>query len=177
MEKRSDIPQVEGDLVAALMAQVADMRARMDTMARDDEALSRELAELSRESSETISELRGKLDEQQAEIARLLEQIRLANCRFFGSKSEKVVPEQLSLFNDMDAAADPSAAEPSVADAVEPAAKKRHRRGGKRRIDLSSFETIVIEHDLPEDGRACPECGLGIATLNWTISRGTNLPF
>ena len=87
MEKRSDIPQVEGDLVAALMAQVADMRARMDTMARDDEALSRELAELSRESSETISELRGRLDEQQAEIARLLEQIRLANCRFFGSKS------------------------------------------------------------------------------------------
>lgn len=175
MEKRSDIPQVEGDLVAALMAQVADMRARMDTMARDNEALSRELAELSRESSETISELRGKLDEQQAEIARLLEQIRLANCRFFGSKSEKVVPEQLSLFNDMDAAADPSAAEPSIADALEPAAKKQHRRGGKRRIDLSSFETIVIEHDLPEDGRACPECGHELEEIGYDVVRRLRL--
>ena len=105
------------------MAQIAEMRARMDTIARDNASLARDNRALARdnealarelgESNQTIANLKSQLDEQQVEIARLLEQVRLANCRFFGSKSERVVPEQLSLFNDMDSSADESAAEPN----------------------------------------------------------------
>ena len=41
-----------------------------------------------------------------AERDRLVEMARLANQRFFGRRSERVVPDQLSLFNDVEAAAE-----------------------------------------------------------------------
>ena len=41
-----------------------------------------------------------------AERDRLVEMVRLANQRFFGCRSEKVVPDRLSLFNDVEAAAE-----------------------------------------------------------------------
>lgn len=174
MRKSHDIQQSgAGNEVAALMAQLADMQAKMDVMARDNEALSRELDTLAKESSATIANLNAQLAGQQAEIARLLEQVRLANCRFFGSKSEKVVPEQLSLFNDVEAAADPSVPEPSVDDVV--AKPKARRRGGKRRIDLSSLETVVIDHELPAEERECPACGSELEDMGYDVTRRIRL--
>lgn len=169
MRRKQDI---QADAVAAMAAQMAEMRAKMDVMARDNEALSRELDALSRESSATIANLTAQLSDQRAQIARLLEQIRLANCRFFGSKSEKVVPGQLSLFNDMEAAADPSVAEPSLEEVADP---RPRRRGGKRRIDLSKLETVVIDHELPEGERACPACGSEMEDMGYDVARRIRL--
>ena len=88
--------------------QIALLRAQIESLARDNEKLAAENSRLAAEAaaeSARIAELEGKM-------ARIIEQIKLANTRFFGSKSEKVVPEQLSLFNGVEASADPSAEEP-----------------------------------------------------------------
>ena len=85
---------------------------------------------------------------------RLVEMVRLANQRFFGCRLERVVPDQLSLFNDTEAAADPNAAEPESN-----ARAKPRRRGGRRVVDYSRFEQVVVRHELPESAGECPECG------------------
>lgn len=174
MKGKQDIEHADADSAARLTAQMSEMRAKMDCLARDNEALSRELDALARESQATISSLRSQLEGRQAEIERLLEQIRLANRRFFGSKSEKVSPEQLSLFNDVEAAADGSAAEPSLEDAIGKAPENR-RRGGKRKIDFARFETVVIEHELPAEERACRRCGSELEEVGVEVTRRLRL--
>lgn len=137
--------------------QIALLRAQIESLARDNEKLAAENSRLAAEAaaeSARIAELEGKM-------ARIIEQIKLANMRFFGSKSEKVVPEQLSLFNGAEAAADPSAEEPAVADALSPA--RPRRRGGKRRIDTSKLERVVVEHAVEDP--ECPECGSALSEM------------
>lgn len=174
MKGKQDIERADADSVARLTAQMSEMRAKMDCLARDNEALSRELDVLARESQATISSLRSQLEGRQAEIERLLEQIRLANRRFFGSRSEKVSPEQLSLFNDVEAAADGSAAEPSLEDVAGKAPGNR-RRGGKRKIDLARFETVVVEHELPAEERACRRCGSELEEVGVEVAKRLRL--
>ena len=188
METRSDIQANGSGEIEALRAQIAEMRARMGVIARDNASLARDnralacdneaLARELSESNRTITDLKSRLDEQQVEIARLLEQIRLANCRFFGSKSERVVPEQLSLFNDMDSSADESAAEPKLEEAIGAEAGKGPRtrkRGGKRRLDLSSMETVVIDHVLADEERACHQCGQKLEEIGVDVARRLRL--
>lgn len=174
MKGKQDIEHADADSAARLTAQMSEMRAKMDCLARDNEALSRELDVLARESQATISSLRSQLEGRQAEIERLLEQIRLANRRFFGSRSEKVSPEQLSLFNDVEAAADGSAAEPSLEDVAGKAPENR-RRGGKRKIDFARFETVVVEHELPAEERACRRCGSELEEVGVEVTKRLRL--
>ena len=97
-----------GGLERALSALSADN----EQLARDNEALA---AELERERSESAArieaavaeavarvraELQAVIDSQGAENARLVEQFQLLQQAFFGSRSERVRPDQLSLFND-----------------------------------------------------------------------------
>ena len=99
MTKRSNIQANESSVIEALRAQIAEMQARMDIITRDNDSLIRDNEALARElqeSNQTITNLKVQLDEQQVEIEHLLEQIRIANGRFFGSSSEQVVPEKLS---------------------------------------------------------------------------------
>ena len=65
-----------------------------------------------------VSGLAAQLSELRESYYDIVEKLKLANQRRFAPKSEKVVPGQLALFNDMDAASDPEAAEPAVEDAV-----------------------------------------------------------
>lgn len=64
------------------------------------------------------------------------------------------MPDQISLFNEMEAACEPGAAEPAADDALP---KKRrstpHRRGGKPAIDYDKFKTVLIDHKVPEAAR------------------------
>ena len=180
MTKRSDIQANESSVIEALRAQIAEMQARMDTITRDNDSLIRDNEVLARElqeSSQTITNLKSQLDEQQVEIERLREQIRLANCRFFGSKSEQVVPEQLSLFNDVDFSADESVPEPKLEEVIDTKASKpkKRKRGGKRKIDLSKFETIVIEHVLADEERVCRQCGHELEEISVDITRRLRL--
>lgn len=151
MGKQMDISAAEQ--IASLLAQVESLSRDNERLAADNAKLARDAAELARVPAELERELREELAAVKAERDRLVEMVRLANQRFFGCRSEKVVPDQLSLFNDMEAAADDSAPEP------EPGPSKPRRRGGKRRIDFSKLEQVVVRHELPEGERGCPECG------------------
>ena len=156
MQNTADIPM--GELVARLMAQVESLSRDNERLARDNAELSRAASEAMRAPARLAEELRAELAAVKAERDRLIELVRLSNQRFFGCRSEKVVPDQLSLFNDMEAAADGSP-EPAFADAVPP---KPRKRGGKRKVDYSKLEQVVVRHELPAGSRECPECGAGL---------------
>ena len=108
--------------------QIAVLRAQLESLARDNERLAADNARLAAEAAEGASRMAAL----EAKMARLVEQIKLANLRFFAPRSERVPEDQmsLSLFNDAEAWADPSEPEPSGGDG--PA--RPRRRGGRRRI-------------------------------------------
>lgn len=118
-----------------------------------------------------VSGLAAQLSELRESYRDIVEKLKLANQRRFAPKSEKVVPGQLALFNDMDAASDPEAAEPAVEDAVGKVAAKPRKRGGRRVVDWSKYETVVIEHELPADQRQCPECGGELEEMGIEVTR------
>lgn len=91
----------------------------------------------------------------QSEYDRLVELIKVANARTFGAKSEKISPNQISLFNDMEAAYNDTVKEPSVEDMVSPKKSRKQRKP----IDWSRYENETFEHELPENQRICPQCG------------------
>ena len=150
--------------------QIAALRAQLESLARDNEALAADNARLAREAAESaaaVADMSARVEDLEGKMARLVEMVKLANMRFFGSKSEKVVPEQLSLFNDAEADADPSVPEPELACGGDPPAKPR-RRGGKRRIDTSRLERVVVEHVM-EDA-SCPHCGEAMSEMKVEVT-------
>ncbi len=148
------------------------LRAQLASLARDNEALARdnarlveEAAQFSAEAEKRVSAMTAKIEGLEAKMARLVEMLKLANMRFFGSKSEKVVPDQLSLFNDTEAWADPTEAEPELdGDAPD----KPRRRGGRRRIDTAGLERVVIEHTI--DSASCPRCGSPMSEMKVEVT-------
>ena len=163
MGKQMDVPAAEQ--IARLLAQVEPLSRDNERLAADNAELARAAAEAARVPADLERELREELAAVRAERDRLVELVRLANQRFFGCKSEKVAPDQLSLFNDMEAAVDPCAPEPEMA-----APAKPRRRGGKRRIDYSKLEQVVVRHELPKSARECPECGAGLQELKIEVT-------
>jgi transposase len=86
----------------------------------------------------------------QAENERLREYIRLALLRRFASKSEKINPNQPSLFNEVEELAIP---EEPVETEQTPAPKKKRK---KRRISIPAFIPREMKvHDLPEEEKFC----------------------
>ncbi|MDL2235780.1 IS66 family transposase [Christensenellaceae bacterium OttesenSCG-928-L17] len=100
----------------------------------------------------------------------LLEQLKLARHHRFGASSEKVKPEgieQLNLFNEVEAEADPSIPEPEL---KEIKAYRRRKAGqvGTARLP-EDIPVEIIEHELPEEERSCPECGENLHTMGKEI--------
>jgi transposase len=110
----------------------------------------------------SINELQQIVASKDARIAELEtlvkfyeEQFKLAKLRQFGASSEKAMPsEQLGLFNEVEAIADPAVAEPEM----EQITYTRRRRIGKRNEDLSGLPVEVVKHELPEEEQVCSTC-------------------
>lgn len=151
MEKDMRKPTID-----ELMEQMAALSAQVESLADEN-------ARLAKDNARYL----GELD-------RLLEQIKLMNTRHWGSKSEKVIPEQLSLFNGVEADADDSACEPSIDEAIFQDPKPR-RRGGKRRLDFEGMETIIVEHKMPESARICAQCGDKLADMKVEVTKTVRL--
>lgn len=143
---------------AALAAELE--RERAGSAARTEAAVAEAVAAVR-------AEMQAVIDSQGAENARLVEQFQLLQQAFFGSRSERVRPDQLSLFNDCEAASDRP---PEPAAGLAPAPKGR-RRGGPRRVDVSRLETVVVEHGLGEGERACPACGARMREVRVEVTR------
>lgn len=94
----------------------------------------------------------------------LLEQLRLARKKKFGSSSEQLTDEayeQLSLMFDEPAAyKQPLEEEPEAEETVEVQAHSRKKRSGSAREILPENAEVEEEtHELPEEDRLCPQCG------------------
>jgi transposase len=131
--------------------------------------LSQDLSDLAASTSSKIAELEAAKKEAQAKLESLIEQIKLMNMRHFGSKSEQVIPGQVSLFNDMEFASNPEASEPALDEVL--SKRKPRKRGGKPTIDFSKFETVIVEHVIEDTERTCPECGCELKEMNVEITR------
>lgn len=86
----------------------------------------------------------------------LLEQIRLSRHKRFGFSSEKSAYEQLSLFNEAEAVSEAGASGPELIEVEKHYRKARRALGGRLPENLP---VEIIDYELPENERDCPECG------------------
>ena len=96
--------------IAYLLDLTTSLELKIDVLAKDNDALAKDNAALEKD----YITIKQKSDYYKSELDKLIEQIKLANARYWGAKSERVKPYQISLFNDMEAAADSSKGEPDV---------------------------------------------------------------
>jgi transposase len=113
-------------------------------------------------SAEIIEQLNDKilnLEQQNAELnARVKwyeEQFRLSRQKQFGASSEKTMPEQINLFNEVEDIANPKLEEPTVKTITYQCKKKQ---AGQREDKLKDLPVETIEYRLPEDEQVCPCC-------------------
>ena len=194
MSKTTDIANAEARL-AEMAERLEALAATVESLSRDNESLAAQAAEAQRDAADAMravaavtaerDELAARCDEAlaqrdmaRAELERVVEQIKIANARLYAPRTEKVPPEQMSLylqlFNGAEADADEAVPEPAYEDAVA-APQRERKRGGKRRLDYESMETVVIEHELPAEGASCPECGSGLADFKVEVTRTVRL--
>lgn len=104
---------------------------------------------------ETVTIPKAEYEQLKQHVAWLMEQLKLSKRRQFGVSSEKSEYEQTSIFNEAETSADPAAAEPPIEEV------KAYRRKKSRTTDRlpPDLPVEIIEHELPEDERLCPECG------------------
>ena len=140
--------------IAYLTSQNTALIKENDALVTDNTKLSRDVVSLKRE-NERINDAYNKL----------VEQIKIANARYFGARSDKIHPYQISLFNDMEACFEGFTPEPALKDILPKARKK------KTHIDYSKFETVIIEHTLDADGRQCCACGTLMDEMGAEIKR------
>jgi transposase len=95
-----------------------------------------------------IVALKGHLEERERRIDHLVRQL-------FASKSERIDPNQLSLFHLQNV---PAPAEPE-GPAVEDAPAKPRRKGHGRKPFPDDLPRKRVEHDVAAEDKVCPECG------------------
>jgi len=92
------------------------------------------------------------------------EQFRLAKHRQFSARSEKSEYDfaQLSIFNEAEYFADTAVSEPELVEV-----EKHYRRRTRLVTDKlpEDLPVEVVEHELPESERVCPECGGELHTM------------
>lgn len=164
--------------IAALEATIASLESQIESLSRDNDALAAENRRLAEDAARADSEwavrMESALAEQAAEKDRayaqlksehdkLVELVKMANARHFGAKSERVLPHQISLFNDVESCA--------PAPETGPAHKPGKKRRPKKKVDWTRFETVVVEHEIPEGERGCPACGHGMEPMGYEVRR------
>ncbi len=167
------IPTTPERRIAELESALADAAAKADVLARDNARLAAENGRLLSDNSSLelkVASLESALARGRAEMEKVVSMLMLANARAYGAKSEKVRPHQLSLFNDMEAALDPDAAEPAPEEVAAPA---RPRKPRKRRecVDWSRYDTVVVEHGFEGGNPACPACGSEMSGMGYQVKR------
>lgn len=130
------------------------------------------------EISPTIEELKQKTAKQEQQIAELSaklkwyeEQFRLAQHRRFGASSEQTHPDQLTLFNEAEAEANPAGPEPTM----ETITYKRKKMVGGREAKLASLPVETIEYRLSEDEQVCPCCAGKLHEMSTEVRRELKL--
>lgn len=150
--------RLSADLAAAI-SELAGARAERDAARGELEAARGELAA----SRHDLADARERL-------WRLTELLSAAGARRWCPSSERACPGQLPLFEGEGApgSGEPAAGGEGAPGAGGPAAEGEgagdapagpRRRGGPRRSDGPGAPVVVVEHEIPEAERVCPECG------------------
>jgi len=124
-----------------------------DTMAQTPAALAA-LQEQNTQLQEQNEKLQLQVEALTAKVRWFEEQFRLSKQKRFGASSERTPPEQLQLFNEAEAEADPARAEPTV----ETITYQRKKERRQREVLLDDLPVETIEYHLPEAEQACPSC-------------------
>ena len=136
-----------------------------------DEMSQKELAKICHDQAKVIADLSQNMNW-------LMEQVKLMNQKRFGSSSDSVgYPkgyDQICLFNEAEVTAVMGAKEPSVDESIKkPPHKKKEK--GKRERDLSNLSVTIIEHQLPEEDRDCPQCGNQLHDMKVEVTKTIKL--
>lgn len=124
---------------------IEDLRRYADELEKRNAELTRKQAALEQQNQELS-----------AKLSWLEEQFRLAQQRRFGRSSERSHPDQVAMiFDEAEASATPSAAEPTI----ETITYQRRKSSGQREAKLEDLPVEVIEYRLPEDEQVCEACG------------------
>jgi len=123
------------------------------------------------EAPTTTEEQMNKLAHENAELKAKLrwyeEQFRLAQRKRFAPSSEQTHPDQLLLFNEAEAAADPAKEEPTLENIV----YTRKKRKGQREVKLEGLRTERVEYRLPEEEQTCACCGGSLHEMSTEVRR------
>ena len=109
-----------------------------------------------------IEEKDRKIAELEQQVQWFMSQIRLAKHKQFGVSSEQTKAEQMNLFNEAEVIADLTAPETSLTEV-----KLHYRKRTRLTTDKlpEDLPIEVIEHELPEEDRVCPDCGSELHTM------------
>jgi Transposase and inactivated derivatives len=113
---------------------------------------------ISKEEYKNLISLKAENSNLRSQVDFLMEQMRLARHKQFGSSSEKSEYDssQLNLFNEAETGADDKTVEPEITEI-----KKHYRkkyRANKDRLP-ADLPVEIVEHFLSENEQDCPQCG------------------
>lgn len=126
-----------------------------------------ELEKFAMEASGEAERLKALVEAKEAEL-------RLLRREKFGSRSEKRKKEetpdenQLSLFNDAEALAQPEAEEPKLEKVRR---TRKTKKKGCKKAKLEKLPKDTTEYTLQEEERACPVCGNEMAVMKRTVRK------
>lgn len=119
---------------------------------------------LSPEAIEYIAYLEGRLDGNEKRIQDLELMLQNMQRMLFGKRSEKAVPqvpesagEQLNIFDEAEASADPTAPDESNPEVIEVVAHKRTKTS--RKTKFAEFPKVITIADLADENKNCDRCG------------------
>lgn len=113
-----------------------------------------------------IEEKDRRIAELEQQIQWFMAQIRLAKHKQFGVSSEQTNVEQINLFNEAEVAADVAVPEQSLTKVKVHYRKRTRLTTDKLPEDLP---VEIIEHELPESERVCPDCNSELHTMGREI--------
>mgnify|MGYP000884868356 FL=1 len=118
-------------------------------------------------------EAEAKLASVLSEMEYLKEQVRVLQRKRFGSSSEKTkgIADQMklfdSMFNEVEATAEPFAPEPDLITVPEHKRKKKSKRGSS----LEGLPEEIVEYHLPDEEMVCSCCGTTRHVINQEITK------
>ena len=109
-----------------------------------------------------IEEKDRRIAELEKQVEWFLAQLRLAKHEQYGASSEQTDSNQMSIFNEIESTADSIQPEPKITEV-----KAHYRRRTRLTTDKlpEDLPVEVVEHELPEEDRGCPECGSELHTM------------
>lgn len=131
----------------------------------------RELKDAVLKLNETNVELKGMLKASQERETLLQEKVDYLTKKLFGSSSEKsnkLIPGQLSLFDEAEMEADPSEPAPEIERELKAQTRKRKTTYTEK---LKGIPVEEIVYDVPENRRICARCGSKLMYIGREIVR------